>query len=122
MLVILVKVSQENRPHTSPRVAIARAILKNAPILLLDEATSALDSETEYQVKEELDQIMKNRTTLVIAHRLTTIQNADLIVVINNGELEQIGSRDELLSKDGLYRKLHMSCFEKEEFPALAVL
>jgi ATP-binding cassette, subfamily B, bacterial len=104
------------------RIAIARAILKNAPILLLDEATSALDGETEYQVKEELDQLMTNRTTLVIAHRLTTIQNADLIVVINNGEIEQIGSHDELLSQDGLYRKLYMSRFEKEEVPALAVL
>jgi ATP-binding cassette, subfamily B, bacterial len=103
------------------RIAIARAILKNAPILLLDEATSALDSETEYQVKEELDQLMKNRTTLVIAHRLSTIQNADLIVVINNGEIEQIGNHAELLSQDGLYQKLYMSSFTSEEVPALAV-
>jgi ATP-binding cassette, subfamily B, bacterial len=104
------------------RIAIARAILKNAPILLLDEATSALDSETEYQVKEELEQLMRNRTTLVIAHRLSTIQNADLIVVINNGEIEQIGSHDDLLSQDGLYRKLNMSSLKKEEAPGLAVL
>jgi ATP-binding cassette, subfamily B, bacterial len=104
------------------RVAIARAILKNAPILLLDEATSALDSETEYLVKEELELLMKNRTTLIIAHRLSTIRNADLIVVINNGEIEQIGNHDDLISQSGLYRKLHISSFTKEEFPALAVL
>jgi ATP-binding cassette, subfamily B, bacterial len=97
------------------RIAIARAILKNAPILLLDEATSALDSETEYQVKEELEQLMRNRTTLIIAHRLSTIQSADLIVVINNGKIEQLGSHNNLINQNGLYRNLHMSSFIKEE-------
>jgi ATP-binding cassette, subfamily B, bacterial len=104
------------------RIAIARAILKNAPILLLDEATSALDSETEYHIKEELEQLMQNRTTLIIAHRLSTIRNADLIVVINNGEIEQIGSHDDLLSQSGLYQKLYISSFTKEDPLDLPVL
>ncbi|WP_442594238.1 ABC transporter ATP-binding protein [Neobacillus sp. D3-1R] len=94
------------------RIAIARAILKNAPILLLDEATSALDGETEYHVKEELEQLMKDKTTLVIAHRLSTIQNADLIVVISNGKIEQMGNHEQLLNQDGLYQKLYNSSFK----------
>ena len=79
------------------RLAIARAILKNAPILLLDEATSALDSETELYVQKALQQLMKDRTTIIIAHRLSTIQNADVIIAIENGEIVQMGSHEELL-------------------------
>jgi ATP-binding cassette, subfamily B, bacterial len=100
------------------RIAIARAILKNAPILLLDEATSALDTQTEHIIQNELEQLMKNRTTLVIAHRLSTVQNADVIVVVNNGEVEQIGSHQVLINQEGVYRKLYFSGLKKEETPA----
>lgn len=89
------------------RLAIARAILKDAPVLLLDEATSALDTETEHRVKEALERLMKGRTTLVIAHRLTTIQHADHIIVLDKGRIVQTGSHEELIAKDGLYRHLH---------------
>lgn len=88
------------------RITIARAILKNPPILLLDEATSALDSESEHLVQEALNNLMKNRTSIIIAHRLSTIQNADLIVVLKDGQIEEQGTHDELMVKDGLYSKL----------------
>ena len=93
------------------RLAIARAILKDAPILLLDEATSALDGETEYLVKRALDELMKNKTTLVIAHRLSTIQTADLIIVIDNGKIVQKGKHEDLILQKGLYQKLNGSVF-----------
>lgn len=88
------------------RIAIARAILKNAPILILDEATSALDSESEHIIQLALEMIMKNRTTLVIAHRLSTITKANKIVVLNQGEVLEVGSHDELLVADGHYAQL----------------
>ena len=88
------------------RISIARAILKNPPILILDEATSALDTESERLVQDALNNLMKNRTSIVIAHRLSTIINADEIFVINKGELAEKGSHKELLEKDGIYKKL----------------
>jgi ATP-binding cassette subfamily B protein len=89
------------------RVAIARAILKNPKILILDEATSALDSESEYLVQKALDNLRKSRTTLIIAHRLSTVKDADKIFVLSNGQIVQDGSHEELiLSKDGFYSKL----------------
>jgi len=88
------------------RLSIARAVFKNPPILILDEATSALDTESEKQVQEALDNLMENRTTLVIAHRLSTIQHADKIVVIENGEIVQVGKHDELVTQEGVYKKL----------------
>jgi subfamily B ATP-binding cassette protein MsbA len=88
------------------RISIARAILKNPPILILDEATSALDTESERLVQDALNNLMKNRTSIVIAHRLSTIVNADEIFVINKGELAERGSHKELLEKDGIYKKL----------------
>jgi len=97
------------------RIAIARAILKDAPILLLDEATSALDSETEFHVKGALDELMKGRTTLVIAHRLSTVQNADLIIVLEHGEVVQLGTHDELIKLPGLYERLSNLHFESEK-------
>ena len=97
------------------RLAIARAILKNAPILLLDEATSALDSETELYVQKALQQLMKNRTTVIIAHRLSTIQNADVIIAIENGEIVQMGSHEELLQNKGLYEKLYNIQYDREK-------
>jgi subfamily B ATP-binding cassette protein MsbA len=98
------------------RICIARAVLGNPPIMLLDEATSALDTESEKLVQEALDHLMENRTTLVIAHRLTTIQNADVIVVLENGEIVEQGNHESLMIKGGLYQKLiAMQSFEKDE-------
>jgi subfamily B ATP-binding cassette protein MsbA len=88
------------------RLSIARAVLKNPPIMILDEATSALDTESERLVQVALENMMKNRTSIVIAHRLSTIQNADLIVVMQQGEIIEQGKHDELLAKNGHYKKL----------------
>lgn len=93
------------------RLCISRAILKNAPILILDEATSALDSESEQMVQKALDNLMSNRTTFVIAHRLSTVLHADRIVVMENGRIVESGTHDELLKNDGLYRRLSLSQF-----------
>jgi subfamily B ATP-binding cassette protein MsbA len=95
------------------RIAIARAMLKNAPILLLDEATSALDSESERSVQAALRSLMQGRTTLVIAHRLSTVIDADLIHVIENGNLVESGSHDELITKNGSYARLYQMQFHK---------
>jgi len=89
------------------RIAIARAILKDAPILILDEATSALDSESERAVQEALEELMRGRTTLVIAHRLSTVERADRIVVLSHGRIAEIGSHAELLAAGGLYAGLY---------------
>lgn len=89
------------------RISIARAILKDAPILLLDEATSSLDSEAEALVQEALTRLMAGRTTLIIAHRLATIRNADCIHVIAEGRVVESGTHDELLAREGVYRRLH---------------
>lgn len=88
------------------RLSIARAIMKNPPILILDEATSALDTESERLVQEALENLMRNRTTLVIAHRLSTIKNADLICVMHEGEIVERGKHDELIALNGYYKKL----------------
>lgn len=88
------------------RLSIARAVLKNPPIMILDEATSALDTESEKLVQDALDNMMKNRTSIVIAHRLSTIQNADLIVVMQKGKIVEQGTHDELLKLHGTYSKL----------------
>ncbi len=89
------------------RLAIARALLKNAPILILDEATSSLDSESERAVQEALDRLMRNRTTLVIAHRLSTVRRADRIIVLVRGRIAEQGTHDELFAMGREYRKLH---------------
>lgn len=89
------------------RLSIARAVLKNPPILILDEATSALDTESEKLVQEALENLMKNRTSIVIAHRLSTIKKADLICVVHEGKIVEYGKHEELLAKKGYYYKLH---------------
>lgn len=99
------------------RLAIARAMLKDAPILLLDEATSALDTESERQVQAALEILTKGRTTLVIAHRLSTVVNADLIHVIDDGKLIESGTHDELISKSGTYAHLYELQFGSQSDP-----
>ena len=89
------------------RIAIARAILRNAPILLLDEATSALDNESEELVQKALKRLEKGRTTLVIAHRLSTVKNADQIIVLDKGQIVEQGTHKTLLDKKGLYAKMY---------------
>jgi subfamily B ATP-binding cassette protein MsbA len=88
------------------RLSIARAVLKNPPILILDEATSALDTESERLVQDAIQNLMKNRTSIVIAHRLSTIQHADLIVVMQQGEIIETGKHAELIAQNGVYKKL----------------
>ena len=89
------------------RLAIARALYKDAPVLILDEATSALDAESERAVQEALERLMRNRTTLVIAHRLSTVAHANRIVVMDAGQVVEMGSHTELLAHDGFYARLY---------------
>ncbi|MFN2349559.1 MAG: lipid A export permease/ATP-binding protein MsbA [Thioalkalivibrio sp.] len=96
------------------RLAIARALLKDAPILILDEATSALDTEAERHIQAALENLIRNRTTLVIAHRLSTIERADRIVVMQDGEIAETGRHDELLAQNGIYARLHRLQFESD--------
>jgi len=98
------------------RLAIARAILRDPPILILDEATSALDSESEKLVQQALANLMKGRTTLVIAHRLSTVQHADRIVVMAKGTIQEVGTHVELLQRGGLYTKLYQTQFQLAQF------
>ena len=95
------------------RIAIARGILKNPPILILDEATSSLDTESEHLVQTAIDNLMADRTVLVIAHRLTTVENADSILVIDSGQIIASGTHQELLSQEGLYTRLYNKQFKK---------
>lgn len=96
------------------RLAIARALLKNAPVLILDEATSALDTESEHHIQKALEQVMKGRTTFVIAHRLSTVENADRIVVMDKGKIVEQGTHQQLLAQNGRYAQLHQKQFSDE--------
>ncbi|TAN50223.1 MAG: ATP-binding cassette domain-containing protein, partial [Methylococcaceae bacterium] len=97
------------------RLAIARALLKNAPLLILDEATSALDTESERKIQLALDKAMRGRTTLVIAHRLSTVENADLILVMEQGRIAERGTHAGLLAQNGLYAQLYRRQFHETE-------
>jgi len=102
------------------RIAIARAILNNPKILILDEATSALDTVSEFLVQDALDNLMKQRTTIIIAHRLSTIKNADIIVVMENGEIKQQGSHSDLIKTEGPYKKLYLTQEEMYRFKKIS--
>ena len=88
------------------RIAIARAVLKDAPVLVLDEATSNVDNETEAALQRSIERISRDRTTLIIAHRLSTVRNADTIAVMERGQITEMGSHDDLVSQEGLYARL----------------
>jgi len=88
------------------RLTIARAVLKNPPILILDEATSSLDTESERLVQDAINKMMENRTSIVIAHRLSTVRHADEIIVLKHGEIVERGTHDELIAAKGFYKKL----------------
>ena len=95
-------------------LTIARAMVEDAPMLILDEATSSVDTRTEIKIQKAMDQLTKNRTSFVIAHRLSTIRNADVIIYMNNGDIKETGTHDELMAKNGMYAELYNSQFVVE--------
>ena len=97
------------------RISIARAILKDPEILILDDATSSVDTETESLIQEALDVLMEGRTSIIVAHRLSTIKHVDRIIVMHHGEIREVGSHQELLAQDGIYRKLYELQYKSQE-------
>src|SRR5690606_6507 len=100
------------------RLAIARALYRNPPILILDEATSALDTESEHLVQSAIDELMQHRTVLVIAHRLSTVRNADQILVVDRGRIVERGTHAELVAHGGMYERLYRMQFSDDRSPA----
>jgi ATP-binding cassette subfamily B protein len=96
-------------------LAFARALAFDPAVLILDEATSSVDTETEILIQQALERLMQNRTSLVVAHRLSTIQNADRIIVMHKGEIREEGSHQELLAKEGIYYKLYQLQYASQE-------
>jgi ABC-type multidrug transport system fused ATPase/permease subunit len=92
-----------------PRVSIARAVLRNAPLLILDEATASVDMQTEAQIQDAIAKLRGSRTIIAIAHRLSTIRNADIILVLKDGKIVQRGNHEELIKEPGLYKDLYIS-------------
>ena len=95
-------------------ISLARALLANPRILIMDEATSSIDAYTELIIQQALDKIFKNRTSIIIAHRLSTVRNADMIIVLHEGKIAEKGSHDELIEQDGLYKQLYEMQFKYE--------
>lgn len=123
-LKLLKRVGLEDKANAYPsqlsggqkqRIAIARVFLKNPPVVIFDEATSALDTQTEKKVQKTLDELAKNRTTIIIAHRLSTVRNADVIYVLDHGRLIERGSHDELMTRHGKYFALYEAQKKKKE-------
>ena len=123
-LALLRRVGLEDKANAYPsqlsggqkqRIAIARVFLKNPPVVIFDEATSALDTQTEKKVQKTLDELAKNRTTIIIAHRLSTVRNADVIYVLDHGRLIERGSHDELMARHGKYFALYEAQKKKKE-------
>ena len=100
------------------RLSIARALLKDAPIILLDEATAALDPENETLIQHAISTLIQNKTVIVIAHRLRTVENADKIIVLNKGTIAETGTHAELMAKDGIYRQMYRLQRESEQWTA----
>ena len=101
------------------RLAIARTLLLDPPILILDDSTSSVDMATEYRIQQAMSEVVKGRTTFVIAHRLSTVRRADKIVVLDGGEIVERGSHDELMSREGFYRQIYdLQLRPQEEVPA----
>ena len=95
------------------QLTIARAMIADRPMLILDEATSSVDTRTEMQIQKAMDALMENRTSFVIAHRLSTVKNADLILVLKDGDVIESGTHEELLAQNGFYAELYNSQFEQ---------
>ena len=98
-----------SRSRQKQRISVARLFLKNPPILILDEATSALDTVTDYDIQKSFDELAEGRTTLIIAHRLSTVRNADEIIVIDKSGIRERGSHDELIAQNGLYATFYQT-------------
>jgi len=110
--------SRTTRLGSCRRCSFVRALLYDPAILILDEATSSVDTESEKLIQHAIDKLISDRTSIVIAHRLSTIRKADKIIVLDKGEIKEMGSHQELLQLQGFYAKLHSMQFEKQQMPA----